>query len=52
MGGNTTITTKGGVDISAERIPLKEIGRDNFVKKFQKFLLKLNKEFKKEYKFR
>jgi hypothetical protein len=51
MGGNTTITTKGGVDISAERIPLKEIGRDNFVKKFQKLLLKLNKEFKKEYKF-
>lgn len=51
MGGNTTIKTKGGVNISAERIPLKEIGRDNFVKKFQKFLIKLNKEFYKENKF-
>ncbi len=49
MGGNTTIKTQKGVEVSAERIPLKEIGRDKFVKKFQKFLIKLNSEFKKTY---
>jgi hypothetical protein len=51
MGGNTTIKTKGGIDISAERIPLDIIGRKNFVKKFQDFVIKLNTEFKKEYKY-
>jgi len=50
MGGNTSII-KNGKTISAERIPLKEIGRDKFVKAFQGFLKNLNKEFKKEYKY-
>jgi len=50
MGGNTTIKTKDGTSISAERIPLKKIGRDKFIKKFQRFLLKLNSDFKKVYK--
>ncbi len=49
MGGNTSITTKGGVNIDAERIPLDQIGRKNFVQKFQKFILNMNKEFKKDY---
>jgi len=51
MGGNTTIKTKNNEIISAEKIPLKEIGRSKFVKKFQDFLIKLNNEFKKEYKY-
>ncbi len=51
MGGNTTIKTKNKINIAAERVPLKEIGRDKFVKKFQKFLLQFNKEFFKENKF-
>ena len=51
MGGNTTIKNKSGEQISAERIPLKEIGRDKFVKKFQRFLLKLNKEFTLKYNY-
>lgn len=51
MGGNTTIITKEGDSISAQRIPLKSIGRDVFVKSFQKFLLNLNASFKKEFKY-
>ena len=49
MGGNTTIKTKSGELVSAERIPIKDIGRDNFVKSFQTFLLNINKEFKSVY---
>ena len=49
MGGNTTIKTKSGEEVPAERIPLKEIGRSNFVKDFQVFLLNMNKEFKKDF---
>lgn len=49
MGGNTTIKTKDGIDISAERIPLKKIGRGNFVKAFQKFIINMNNDFKKDY---
>jgi len=48
MGGNTTIKTKNDEIISAEKIPLKEIGRSKFVKKFQDFLINLNNKFKKE----
>lgn len=49
MGGNTTIKTRGGKDVSAQRIPLKEIGRKDFVKKFQDFLIAMNKSFKNDY---
>jgi len=51
MGGNTTIITREGDSVSAQRIPLKNIGRDVFVKSFQKFLLNMNKAFKKEFKY-
>lgn len=50
MGGNTSFT-KNGKTISAERIPLKEIGRDKFVKAFRKYLKTLNKLFYKEYNY-
>lgn len=46
MGGNTTIKTKDNTEISAERVPLDVIGRGNFVKKLQDFVLNLNKAFK------
>jgi len=49
MGGNTTIKTKSGKEVSAERIPLKDIGRKEFVKKFQDFLLGMNKSFKNSF---
>jgi hypothetical protein len=51
MGGNTTIQTKSGESVSAERIPLKEIGRKEFVEKFQDFLLNMNKLFHSRYQY-
>lgn len=50
MGGNTSVTTKGGVEISPDRVPLDVIGRKAFVKRLQDFIITMNREFKKEYK--
>ena len=49
MGGNTNVinkTTK--IETSPAKIPLKEIGRSNFTKKFLTLFKKLNKDFHKE----
>jgi hypothetical protein len=48
-GGNTTVKNKAGDIVDAERIPLDEIGRKVFVKRFQDFFLKLNSKFEDEY---
>ena len=52
MGGNTSIMTNQGVEISPERVPLDVIGRSKFVKLLQNFIITLNKEFEKEHKYK
>lgn len=49
MGGNTKIMNKGGVEIAPDRVPLTVIGRKPFMDTLQKFVLTLNKEFKKAH---
>jgi hypothetical protein len=50
MGGNVTaINKKSGEEVRAEKIPIKEIGRSNFTKKFIKVFAEINKLYKKEY---
>ena len=46
MGGNVTAITKFGDSTRAEKIPLKQIGRSDFVKTIQSFLKDFNKKFK------
>lgn len=48
-GGNTTVQDRQGNEITAQSIPLKEIGRKNFVNKFNELLIKVNKLFKKDH---
>ena len=48
-GGNTPVKNIKGNTINPERIPLDIIGRSTFVKTFQKFFLKFNAMFEKEY---
>ena len=50
-GGNITIPDIHGVEHDAARIPLEDIGRKTFVESFQKFFLKLNTIFEKEYNY-
>ena len=47
-GGNTTVFDQEGNSIKAKSIPLKDIGRKNFIEKFGKLLKEINKIFKKE----
>lgn len=48
-GGNTTVQDRQGNEITAKSIPLKDIGRKNFVKKFNELLIQINKLFKKDH---
>lgn len=51
MGGNVTaVNKKTGEEVRAEKIPLKEIGRSTFTKKFIQIFKELNKLYKKKYK--
>jgi hypothetical protein len=50
MGGNARATNKiTGVDTLAQKIPLKEIGRSNFIKKFIEIFVELDNRFEKMY---
>lgn len=50
MGGNARGTNKvTGVDTLAQKIPLKEIGRQRFIKKFVQIFEKLDRMFEAEY---
>ena len=50
IGGNVTaINKRSGEVVRAEKIPIKEIGRSNFTKKFVKVFAEMNKLYKKEY---
>jgi len=50
MGGNVTaINKRSGEEVRAEKIPIKEIGRSNFTKKFVKVFAEVNKLYKKKY---
>ena len=50
MGGNVTgINKRSGEEVRAEKIPIKEIGRSNFTKKFIKVFTEINKLYKKKY---
>lgn len=49
MGGNVTALTKSGQATRAQKIPLKDIGRAEFVKTIQQLLKALNKGFYKKY---
>ena len=48
MGGNVTAVTKSGKITRAEKIPLEQIGRSEFVAKVVEFLKELNNKFKKQ----
>lgn len=51
MGGNARGTNKvTGVDTLAQKIPLKEIGRSRFIKKFIEIFEEIDKRFEREYK--
>jgi len=51
MGGNVVgINKKTGVEVDAEKIPLGVVGRSEFVDKFNKVFIGLNKLFSKKYK--
>jgi len=49
-GGNVTIKTKGGNVYSAEKIPIKSIGREKFIKEFSQAMKKMNRMFFKKNK--
>lgn len=49
-GGNVTVTSKKGTETKAQKIPIKEIGRDKFYKVVTDLLKKINKDFKKKFK--
>lgn len=50
MGGNARATNKvTGQDTLAQKIPLKDIGRSNFIKKFIEIFIEVDKRFEKEY---
>ena len=50
-GGNARGTNKKtGKDTLAQKIPIKEIGRSNFIKKFVALFMELNKRYKNKYK--
>jgi hypothetical protein len=50
MGGNARATNKiTGQDTLAQKIPLKEIGRTQFIKKFIEIFEEIDKRFEKEY---
>lgn len=50
MGGNARATNKvTGVDTLAQKIPLKEIGRSRFIKKFIDIFEELDNRFKRKY---
>jgi len=48
-GGNTTVQDRQGNEITAQSIPLKDIGRGTFISKFNELLLKINQLFKKDH---
>ena len=50
MGGNVTAISKSGKQTKAEKIPIKTIGRQKFVKVIQDLLKQINKDFKKLFK--
>jgi len=50
MGGNTTVKTRQGKETKAQSIPLKEIGRKTFVKRFTEVLKKINDLYLKDHK--
>ncbi len=51
-GGNARGTNKKtGKETLAQKIPIKEIGRSEFIKKFTELFLNINKRFKAKYKF-
>lgn len=49
MGGNVTALMKNGTSTRAEKIPLKDIGRQKFMQVIQELLLKINKDFDKKF---
>ena len=49
MGGNVTALMKDGTSTHAEKIPLKRIGRTNFIKVIRNFLIDINSKFEKDY---
>jgi len=50
MGGNARATNKiTGVDTLAQKIPLKDIGRSQFIKKFIELFEEIDKQFEKKY---
>ena len=48
-GGNTTVQDRQGNEITAQSIPLKDIGRKTFIKRFNDLLIQVNKLFKKDH---
>lgn len=51
MGGNVTaLNKKTGEETRAQKIPVKEIGRKEFIDTFNKIFKEMNKQFKKQYK--
>ena len=49
-GGNVIVTDKNGKLIPAERIPVKAIGRNRFIKDVKELIKTFNKLFEKKYK--
>ncbi len=50
MGGNATVKNRSGDETEAQEIPLKDIGRKEFVSRFQEVLKVINKKFEKDHK--
>lgn len=49
MGGNVTAIMKNGTSTRAQKIPLKDIGRQKFIEVIQTLLLTINKNFERKF---
>ncbi len=49
MGGNTTVSTRDGIETKADTIPLADIGRRKFVNRLNEVLFAINKQFEKDH---
>jgi len=52
MGGNVTAVTKKGEETKAQKIPIKEIGRAEFIKKSLELFKNINSRFQKKHGYK